>query len=784
MPRFREFVEDSGNRGTGAISGTSAPSTTLGRIQSEGGSGVQVSVSDFPASNGIGHQDWRQQVVANLTDSESWTRQQQKPSWDSAHTVELDSVRTVALPWQTRWFWSVQRWLMVVSVGLLSFASYVVIEESVGALSSIRFGHCSSFLLEPQHQCPEGHWKSWGDGFGGFFTSIGVGAVMATTSAWLVTRFAPAASGSGIPEVKTILNGFVLEDVVTFRTLFVKIPCLILAVASGMALGHEGPMVHVAVCWAHIFSRFCPQFQSESKKRELLSAAAAAGISSAFGTPIGGVLFSLEEMSSKFSSRTLLLAFVASAVATLALSLANLSGNENLTLYSVTYSVRIHPGEFVLFALLGILGGLIGAIFNNVNIRWNAFRLQPAFRQSVHPAVEVMFVSILTLTTSWFLPLTRPLMQQAIHAMFDNCKAEPGLEELRRSKLQVEFGLCTSAGTHVEPTAKVLGTLLAAATLRFIQTAVTIGTACPAGLFVPCLFIGSCLGRIVGGAVNSIFPGSLNPGVYAMAGAAAVLGGVNRMTISLVVIMLELTGGLDFIVPFMLTVLFAKAVGDALNEGIYDLYIVLKGYPFLREKLDITFTERCCDVMEAQLTKLDVSLHPSLAGLLEMLRTTSFHGYPVVDGHHLIGYTRRQQLEDLIRCRKQQGCEGPVTLDELKLYIDSTVMRMVPDAPLSQAHRVFQQLGCKHIFIVGSQSPETHDALLGMLSKKRFLSFLRDGSVGHRRDQSGSLGDTVKERPCSPSGLSVLGAAMAASLKGGSADDNGDEKGSPVRVDV
>merc|ERR1740133_842598 len=98
--------------------------------------------------------------------------------------------------------------------------------------------------------------------------------------------------------------------------------------------------------------------------------------------------------------------------------------------------------------------------------------------------------------------------------------------------------------------------------------------------------------------------GDVNPGIYAMVGAAAMLGGVTRMTISLVVIMLELTGGLDYIVPFMLSVLFAKAVGDALNEGIYDLYIVMKGYPFLHEELEITFTERCCDIMESTLVKL------------------------------------------------------------------------------------------------------------------------------------------------------------------------------------
>lgn len=271
-----------------------------------------------------------------------------------------------------------------------------------------------------------------------------------------------------------------------------------------------------------------------------------------------------------------------------------------------------------------------------------------------------------------------------------------------------------------------------------------------------------------------------------MVGAAAMLGGVTRMTISLVVIMLELTGGLDYIVPFMLSVLFAKAVGDALNEGIYDLYIVLKGYPFLHEKLDVTFTERCCDIMESTLVKLDLGVQSNLADLVALLQTTAFHGYPVVHGHNLIGYTRRQQLEELIRDRKQQGQEGPVTIEELKLCTDSTIMRMVPDAPLSQAHRVFQQLGCRHIFIVGAQSPEVQDALLGMISKKQFLTFLRDGKCGHERDPPGSFGDCMEEGPISP--LSVLGAAMAASLRDSVNEDQHGAEGanalSPVNLGV
>merc|ERR1719346_211404 len=110
---------------------------------------------------------------------------------------------------------------------------------------------------------------------------------------------------------------------------------------------------------------------------------------------------------------------------------------------------------------------------------------------------------------------------------------------------------------------------------------VTFGTGVPCGLFVPSLYTGACLGRCVGMGVRCFYSylglqaaASVHPGVYAMVGAAAVLGGVCRVTISLVAIMLELTGSMTHIVPFMLAVLVAKVVGDLINEGIYDLYIV------------------------------------------------------------------------------------------------------------------------------------------------------------------------------------------------------------------
>ena len=103
------------------------------------------------------------------------------------------------------------------------------------------------------------------------------------------------ASGSGIPEIRTILSGFVIPGFLDFKVLVIKAIGATFAVATGMCLGKEGPFVHISTCVAHLVGSLFPKYRENSRKmRELLSAGCASGLSIAFGAPIGGVLFSYE----------------------------------------------------------------------------------------------------------------------------------------------------------------------------------------------------------------------------------------------------------------------------------------------------------------------------------------------------------------------------------------------------------------------------------------------------------------------------------------------------------
>ena len=102
---------------------------------------------------------------------------------------------------------------------------------------------------------------------------------------------------------------------------------------------------------------------------------------------------------------------------------------------------------------------------------------------------------------------------------------------------------------------------------------------CFRGLFVPNLLAGAAFGRILGQLLHPV--NQAHPGMYALVGSAAMLGGMARMTISLTVILIEATGNIELGLPLMLTLMTAKLVGDVFKEGLYDIHIHLKGFNFL-----------------------------------------------------------------------------------------------------------------------------------------------------------------------------------------------------------
>lgn len=168
--------------------------------------------------------------------------------------------------------------------------------------------------------------------------------------------------------------------------------------------------------------------------------------------------------------------------------------------------------------------------------------------------------------------------------------------------------------------------------LYFILAVLTFGLSMPSGLFIPSLLIGSAWGRLMGSGLLKVFPECdvLDPGKYALLGAAAQLGGVVRMTISLTAILIEATQGISFGLPIIIVLIMAKWVGDFFNEGIYDIHTQMAGIPLLPwEPPPLSNNIYASEIMSHPVVTLKTV--ETVGHVLELLKCVTFNGFPVVD---------------------------------------------------------------------------------------------------------------------------------------------------------
>lgn len=230
-----------------------------------------------------------------------------------------------------------------------------------------------------------------------------------------------SAAGSGVAEVRVILSGFVLHGFLGVKTLIIKTAALILSVASGLSLGKEGPFVHIATCVGNIACRLFAKYdRNDAKRREALSAAAAAGIAVAFGAPMSGVLFSLEEVAYFFPAKTLFRTFFCCITAALSLKFLNPYGTNKIVMFEVRYLSDWEFFELGMFIIIGLLGGACGAIFIKASRSWAiSFRKIPIIKR--WPLVEVMLVALLTGLVGYWNPYTKLSVAKLLFNLASPC---------------------------------------------------------------------------------------------------------------------------------------------------------------------------------------------------------------------------------------------------------------------------------------------------------------------------------------------------------------------------
>lgn len=273
-----------------------------------------------------------------------------------------------------------------------------------------------------------------------------------------------SAAGSGVAEVRVILSGFVLHGFLGLKTLVIKMIALILSVASGLSLGKEGPYVHIATCVGNIACRLFSKYdRNDAKRREVLSAAAAAGVAVAFGAPLGGVLFSLEEVSYFFPAKTLFRTFFCCIVAALSLKFLNPYGTNKIVMFEVRYLIDWEYFELASFIFTAIVGGALGALFIKASKLWaQSFRRIKVIKS--YPLFEVFLVALCTGMMSYWNVLTKLPVAKLLLNLASPCD-DPNVE-------RDELGLCPKS---IDDIPAILGTLAVAFLIKGFLTTITFG---------------------------------------------------------------------------------------------------------------------------------------------------------------------------------------------------------------------------------------------------------------------------------------------------------------------
>lgn len=397
-------------------------------------------------------------------------------------------------------------------------------------------------------------------------------------------------AGSGVPEVKTILSGFVIRRFLGSYTLFAKTVALIFAIASGMALGKEGPYVHLATCVGNIFTRLFPYINgNDLLKKQVLSASASSGVALAFGSPLGGVLFILEEINHYLPSHQLFLIFICAMTSTLFLKFLNPYGTDKTVLFELNYESDWKATELPFFVIIGIAGGLFGAFFVRFTKWWPKTFRQLRFIKG-HPMVDIFCVALATGVVTFWNPYTKQASSELVLDLATSC-----------NRHELDTTLCPTNKDQFVPE---FWRLLVAFVIKIILTFITFGLKVPCGIYVPSMVVGALFGRLFGMAIqlaNKRFTldehlnievmnyicaensgECVDLGIYSMISAGAFMAGVTRMNITLVTILFELTSSYTYVLPIAIAIAVANWVGGLIEENsLYEALLIANDYPFL-----------------------------------------------------------------------------------------------------------------------------------------------------------------------------------------------------------
>jgi chloride channel protein, CIC family len=400
-------------------------------------------------------------------------------------------------------------------VGLCAGIIAILFRGALALADSLR-----NTLLERAQEQP-----FWGWVFPVLFAAAGSALAL-----FLVRRFAPETKGSGIPHLEAVLQR--LRELDWTRVLPVKFLGGILAMGSGLALGREGPTVQMGGAVGDALAR---GFKVSPRERfTLIAAGAGSGLAAAFNAPLSGLVFVLEEVQRDFHPIVFGTAFLAAAVADVVARV----GVDPFPVFSVTRYPTPPLEALPAFAVLGMVAGLLGVLFNRTLVA-----SLDAYGRMKNKYLAVAVTGALIGLIGWFSPIA-----------------------IGNGHVLAEMALRD-------------GILLAAIPLwfliRFVLTISSYGTGVPGGIFAPLLVLGALIGLAVGKITQIIAPAAVPvPGVFAVVGMAAYFTAIVRAPLTGVVLIIEMTGNYEQMLPLLISCFFAYAVTEALKDlPIYEVLL-------------------------------------------------------------------------------------------------------------------------------------------------------------------------------------------------------------------
>src|ERR1700719_4102177 len=420
---------------------------------------------------------------------------------------------------------------------------------------------------------------------------------------YLLFKYFPDARGSGVPQTKAAL--YARGGRISLGTVFGKFFCTCATLASGIPLGREGPAVQVGAGIASVLGRKLGL--SPDKVKALVPVGAAAAIAAAFNTPLAAVLFALEEVVGDLHAPVLGSVVLASATSWAMLRL--LLGNDSL--FKVPQYQLVSPAEFLIYAVLGLLGGLLSVAFTKLLLKLRArFLRLPRKTMWFQPAVGGVAVGIM----GWFVP-------------------------------QI-LGVGYSYVGQVLNGGMVLRLMVLLLVLKFFAVVISYASGNAGGIFGPALFLGAMLGGAVGTVAHNFFPEHVaTAGAYALVGMGTAFAGIVRAPMTSVVMIFETTRDYAVIVPLMISNLVSFFISSRLQpQPIYEVLAYQDGIHLPTAETRIgSGQRRVINAMRPadHLLRAEITMQEAF----EKMRANALRAWPVSDERGVVGVVSIALLE-------------------------------------------------------------------------------------------------------------------------------------------